>query len=235
MKICFLGAGALGSAIGGALAEAGCDVHLVDRWKDHVDAMTRDGLKLREDGVDRIVRVKAALDAREVGVADLVIVLVKSYHTREAIESARAVVGERTAVMSMQNGLGHEEIIADAVGRGRTIAGKTYLGGVLLAPGHVIAGLKGKQTIVGELDGRITERVRRIADAFNRAGLETIVSDNIVGTMWDKLLVNVATGALAGITGLTYGDLYAVDEVKRCALAAIAEAMAVAKASGVKL
>jgi 2-dehydropantoate 2-reductase len=235
MRICFLGSGALGSAIGGALSEAGCDVHLVDAWKEHVDAMNRDGLKLRENGVDRIVRVKAATDAHDVGIADLVIVLVKSYHTREAVECARSIVGAKTVVMSLQNGLGHEDIIAEAVGRERAIAGKTYLGGVLLAPGHVIAGLEGKETIIGELDGRITERVRRIADTFNGAGLETIVSDNIVGTMWDKLLINVATGALAGITRLTYGDLYAVPEVRACALAAIAEAMAVAKASAAKL
>jgi 2-dehydropantoate 2-reductase len=235
MKICFLGSGALGSAIGGALTEAGCDVHLVDRWQDHVDAMSRDGLKLRENGVDRVVRVKAATDPRTVGVADLVVVLVKSYHTREAVEQARSTVGERTLVLSLQNGLGHEDVIADVVGRERTIAGKTYLGGVLLAPGHVIAGLEGKETIIGELDGRRTERVQRIADVWNRAGLVTIVSDNIVGTMWDKLMINVATGALAGITRLTYGGLYDVPEVKQCALAAIAEAIAVAKASGVEL
>jgi 2-dehydropantoate 2-reductase len=235
MKICFLGSGALGSAIGGGLSDAGCDVHLVDQWKEHVDAMNRGGLKLRENDVDRVVRVSAATDPRDVGVADLVIVLVKSYHTRQAIESARSIIGPDTVVMSLQNGLGHEDIIADVVGRERTIAGKTYLGGVLLAPGHVIAGLKGKETIIGELDGRVTERVRRIADTFNRAGLRTIVSDNIVGTMWDKLLINVATGALSGITRLTYGDLYAVPEVKACALAAIAEGIAVASASGVKL
>ncbi len=235
MKICFLGSGALGSAIGGALSEAGCDVHLIDAWKEHVDVMNHDGLKLRENGVDRIVRVKAATDPRAVGTADLVIVLVKSFHTREAVENARAIIGDRTVVMSLQNGLGHEDIIAEVVGKQRVLAGKTYLGGVLLAPGHVIAGLKGKETIIGELDGKITERAQRIAEAFNRAGLEMTVSDNIMGTMWDKLLINVATGALAGITRLTYGGLYDVPELKECALAAIAEGMAVAKASGVEL
>jgi 2-dehydropantoate 2-reductase len=235
MKICFLGSGALGSAIGGALSEAGADVHLIDAWPAHVDAMNHDGLTLREDGVDRKVRVKAATSTDGIGTADLVIVLVKSFHTRDAVEKAAAIIGPDTAVMSLQNGLGHDDIIAEVVGHGRVLGGKTYLGGVLLAPGHVIAGLKGKETIIGELDGRLTDRAKRIADAFNRAGLRTIVSDNIVGTMWDKLLINVATGALAGITGLTYGGLYRVPEVEACALAAIAEGIAVARASGVKL
>ena len=134
-------------------------------------------------------------------------------------------------VISLQNGLGHEDILAEVVGGERVLAGKTYKGGVMLAPGHVIAGVKGKETIVGELDGRVTERVKRIADTFNRAGLAMTVSDNIMGTMWDKLLINVATGALAGITRLPYGGLYAVPEVKDCALAAVAEGMAVAKAA----
>lgn len=235
MRICFLGAGALGSAIGGSLAEAGADVTLIDAWREHVDAMNRGGLTLREGGVDRNVKVRSAASADGIGPVDLVIVLVKSFHTREAIEGARAIVGPNTAVMSLQNGLGHEDILAAAVGHEHVLAGKTYKGGVLLAPGHVIAGVKGKETIIGELDGRVTERVRRIADAFNRAGLAVTVSDNIVGTMWDKLLINVATGALAGITRLPYGGLYAVPEVKACALAAVAEGIAVARAAGVTI
>ncbi len=235
MKICFVGAGSLGSAIGGALAEAGVDVHLIDAWRAHVDAINRDGLTLREEGIDRKVRIAASTGTEGIGHVDLVIVLVKSFHTREAIAQARAIVGPDTAVISLQNGLGHEEILAEVVGRDRVLAGKTYLGGVLLAPGHVIAGLKGKETIIGELDGRVTPRAQRIAETFTRVGLVTTVSTNIIGTMWDKLLINVATGALSGITRLSYGALYAVPEVKACALAAVAEGIAVANACGVQL
>lgn len=130
----------------------------------------------------------------------------KSFQTRDAIRGAGALVGPDTVVMSLQNGLGHEEILAEAVGRERVLAGKTYVGAVLLGPGHAIAGVRGKLTHIGELDGRITERALRIADTFTRAGLATTVSDNIVGTMWDKLLVNVATGALCAITRLPTGS-----------------------------
>jgi len=235
LRIFFLGAGALGSAIGGSLAEGGADVVLVDSWTAHVETINRDGLTLREGGVDRKVHVRAVGSATGLGTADLVVVLVKSFHTREAVEGARSLVGPDTVVMSLQNGLGHEDILADVLGRHRVLAGKTYKGGVLLGPGHVIAGVKGKETIIGELDGSVTGRVRRVAEAFTSAGLDVTVSDNIVGTMWDKLLINVATGALAGITRLPYGGLYAVPEVEACALEAVAEAMAVARASGVKL
>lgn len=235
MKICFLGAGALGSALGGVLAEAGNEVWLIDRSPAHVDAINARGLNLREDGVERMVAARARTSAEGIGPADLVVVLVKSFQTRDAIRGAGALVGPDTVVMSLQNGLGHEEILAEAVGRERVLAGKTYVGAVLLGPGHAIAGVRGKLTHIGELDGCITERALRIADTFTRAGLATTVSDNIVGTMWDKLLVNVATGALCAITRLPYGQLYTVPEIEACAIAAVAEAMAVAAAHGIRL
>ena len=239
MKICVLGAGALGCAVGGVLTEAGHEVWLINRNAAQVEAMNQRGLILRSDGVDRTVRVRAATSAAGVDAAgvpaDLLIVLVKSFHTEAAMRAALPLLGPETVVLSLQNGLGNEDILADVVGRERVLAGKTYVGGTQLAVGHVAAGTRGKRTLVGELDGAISARSTRIASVFNAAGLNTTVSDNIVGAVWDKLLINVATGALSGITRLTYGDLYRVPEIEACALAAVAEAMAVARASGVVL
>ena len=235
LKICMLGAGALGCAIGGVLTEAGNEVWLIDRKAASVDTLNRRGLLLREDGVDRTVAVRAASNAQAAGQVDLVIVLVKSFHTADAMRGALCLLGPDTLVLSLQNGLGHEDILAGIVGRERVLAGKTYAGGTQIGIGHVMIGTKGKDTHIGELDGRITERVRLVAATFNAAGLATTVSDNIMGTIWDKLLVNVATGALCGITGLPYGELYQLAEIEACGVAAVAEAMAVAQASGIEL
>ena len=235
MKIGVLGAGSLGSAMGAALAEAGSEVWLVSRNRAHVDAIRARGLEVRTDHGERTVRVDAAVDCAGLAPVDLLIVLVKSFDTRKAIEAAMPAVGEHTIVMSLQNGLGHEEVLGAVVGRERLIAGRTYVGGQLLAPGIVLAGTQGKRTIVGELDGRITDRVRAVAAEFERAGLATTASDNILGTIWDKLLVNAATGALAGITRLPYGRLYAVPEVEATAIAAVTEGMAVARAAGIAI
>ncbi len=235
MKICILGSGALGSTIGGVLTESGSEVYLIDTWAEHVNTMKRQGLRLREDASDRTVKVRAATDCHGLGPADLILVLVKSYHTKEAIKNAGPIIGDKSVVLSFQNGLGNEDILAEVVGKDHVIGGRTFAGGVMLGPGHVIAGCKGKQTYIGELDGRITERVNEIAKQFNQAGLETIVSTNIIGIMWDKLLINVATGALSGMTRLPYGGLYQLKEVMDCALKAVSEAIAVAKAMGVKL
>jgi 2-dehydropantoate 2-reductase len=235
MKVCVVGAGALGSTIGGTLAAGGCEVWLIDTYQAHVDAINRSGLRMQVGQEDRTVKVGAATSADGIGWADLVIVLVKSFHTQQAVESAAGVIGPDTAVMSLQNGLGHEDIIAEVVGRERVLAGKTYVGGVFLGPGHVRSGVAGKETVIGELDGSSTDRVQRVAAAMNAAGLITEVSPNIMGTMWDKLLINVAGGALTAITRLTYGGLYSLPALEQCGLAAIAEGMAVARANGVEL
>jgi 2-dehydropantoate 2-reductase len=235
MKIYFLGAGALGCAIGGTLAAGGSDVTLIDPYQAHVDAINRDGLRMRRGEDETVVRVKAATSTEGLAAPDLIIVLVKSFHTREAIRAAKTIIGARTVVMSLQNGMGHEDILAEEAGAAHVLAGKTYVGGVLLGPGHIIAGTRGKLTIIGELDGSISDRVNAIAAEFERAELPTTVSDNILGTIWDKLLINVATGAMSGITGLPYGRLYALPELEASAVAAVAEAMAVARAIGVRL
>jgi 2-dehydropantoate 2-reductase len=234
LKFAILGAGALGSAIGGVLTEAGHEVSLITRNQAHVDAINQQGLMLRSNSEDRVCKAKAYTNAERVGVVDCVIVLVKSAQTEAAMRSAMSLLGPHTTVLSLQNGLGHEDILSDIVGRENVLAGKSYCGGQLLAPGHVMCGVQGKATHIGELDGAMTPRILDIANAFNAAGLQTSVSDNIMGTIWDKLFINVATGALSGISRLVYGDLYQVPELEACAVAAVGEAMQVAKVREIK-
>lgn len=230
-----LGAGALGCSIGGVLAMGGSDVILIDRNQAHVDAINDSGLKMRIGDEEKVVKTKACTSPAGLEPVDLIIVLVKSFATREAIESARHLVGPETLVMSIQNGLGHEEILAEVVGREHVLAGKTYVGGVFLEPGSIISGYKGKHTYIGELDGRLTPCLQAVVDEFNKADLLTTASTNIMGTMWDKLMVNVAAGALCGITKLPYGWLYQIPEIEAAGVAAVAEAIAVAKANHIKL
>ena len=237
MKICMLGTGSLGSTIGGTLAQGGSEVYFVDQWKEHIDKINENGLKMTDEKEDWYVKVDARTSAEGIGPVDLVIVLVKSFATKEAVSQLKEtnVIGENTLVMSLQNGLGNEETIAEVVGEANVISGKTYVGGRLLSPGYVSAGVKGKYTYIGELTGEITDRIQAVCDEFNKAGLLCEVSDNIKGLIWDKLLINVAAGALCGITRLPYGPLYEEEYIKETAVAAIQEGIDVAKAAGVKL
>jgi len=226
LKICVLGAGALGCAMGGVLTEAGHDVWLINRHADQVD---------------RTVRVHAVTAAQAVplgggaAAVDLLIVLVKSFHTAQAMQGATCLLGPATTVLSLQNGLGHEDVLAAIVGKDRLLAGKTYVGGTQLGLGHVIAGTRQKRTLIGEPGGGVSARAQAVAEMLSLAGLDTIVRANILGDIWDKLLVNVATGAISAITGLPYGPLYQAPELEACAVAAVTEAMAVARASGITL
>ena len=104
MRIGIIGAGALGSVIGGTLAEAGNDVLLVNRNHSFVETINRSGLTMRTDGRDRVVAVRAAIPVDVGAPADLVIVLVKSFHTAEAVTQAIELVGPDTTVLSLQNG-----------------------------------------------------------------------------------------------------------------------------------
>lgn len=233
MKICVLGAGSLGCAIGGTLAEGGHEVWLVNRSLERVGAIAQNGLVMRTGERERTVRVHATTHCAAVGEVDLVIVLVKSFHTRDAMQTAAPLVGSNTVVLSLQNGLGHEDVLSEFVPRAQIMLGKSYVGGQLIGLNSVIAGTVDKENIIGEFDGVASPRAQHIAAAFNGAGLRCEVSSNILGVVWDKIFVNIATGALSGITGLPYGDLYQIAEVEATAIAAVNEAMAVSRAAGI--
>ena len=225
----------MGSVIGGHLAAAGNHVVLINIDADYVAAVNANGLVLESDAIERVVDVQAATSSDNLGPVDLILVLVKSFDTAEAMRASMNLLGPETMVISLQNGLGQEEVLAEIVGRDNVIAGKTYIGGMKTAPGRVVAGVTGKDTIIGELDGQITPRIQDVAETLESAGLTTVVSDNIMGAMWDKLLINVAAGALSGITGLNFGNLYQLPEVEETAIEAVAEAIRVAGALGISL
>ena len=233
MEICVLGAGSLGSVIGGLLAQSGHSVMLVTRNDAHVDAIRTGGLQLTDE--DHIVRVDVAASTStdDVTPPDLLVVLVKSFDTTLATESARHLVTPQTVVLTLQNGVGCEQLIGDVVGADRVLAGRTFVGGRIVAPGIVEYGVLGRRTVLGELDGSLTDRLRHIGAAFADAGLAVDLSTDIVAMMWEKLFVNVATGAWSALTGLPYGELSVHADVERMAVETVAEAISVARALGI--
>ena len=234
MKVCVLGAGSLGSTIGGALAQTGNEVHFVGR-EAHMKAINDHGLTMVTPTGEEVAHPIGHTTPDGIGPCDLVIVLCKAFDTAKTMEEGKELIGPDTAVMSLQNGLGAEDVLSGIVGADHVIGGKTYIGGMLLEPGRVQATIPGKDTLIGELDGSITPRVKAIGKAFEEAGMHCIVSDNIMGVIWDKLLVNVATGAVCGITRLPYGDMYQEEKLTAVAAAAVQEGIQVARAAGVVL
>ena len=235
VRVCVIGSGSLGSAIGGTLAAAGNDVVLVTRNRAHVDAVNTHGLVMHDGELECSVAVQATTSYEALATVDLAIVLVKSFDTQGAAEAMAPVLGPDATVLSLQNGVGCEEMIANVIGRDRVVAGRTFIGGRITAPGVVEFGVIGRRTTIGELDGSPTERIRRIAGTFERAGMAVDVSTDIDVMMWEKLLVNVATGAWSALTGLPYGELSIHPEVEPLAIATVAEAIEVACRLGIEI
>lgn len=236
MKIAVLGAGAMGSLYGAKLSANGKnEVHLIDVWKEHIDAVNSNGLQMEEgDDVLLYENLKGHTSSEETGVCDLVLVFVKSTVTKTAVESNAAVFGPNTVALTLQNGLGNIEQISSVIGAERVIAGTTAHGATMLSPGKIRHAGKGK-TIIGELGGHESDRIRKMAAVLEDAGMETVISGNVLGRVWDKLLVNVGINALTGITKLYNGQLLDYPEIEELLEKAVSEGVAVARAKGIRL
>jgi 2-dehydropantoate 2-reductase len=234
MKTVIMGAGAMGSLFGGLLTLSGEDVWLVDIWKENIDAMRSNGLKVEDRGKVQIIPVKATTDAASLGKADLVLIFVKTYHTEKAVSDVLVLQKENTVFLTLQNGLGNEEAICKQVDRRKVILGVTGQGATFLGPGHIRHAGWGK-TYVGELDEKITDRVTQIAQVFRKAGIETEVSSHIHDLVWEKLLVNVGINALAALTGLKNGQLLDYPETVRLMEALVSEAVEVTRRKEIQI
>ena len=179
LKVAVLGAGAMGCLFGGLLAEKGLNVILIDVWKEHVEAINKNGLKMDGHGGDRFIKVKATTDPSTVGIVDAVIVMCKATVLEPALNSIKNIIGEKTTTQASN----------------------------ILGPGHIMnhAALP---SWIGEYEGGMSERVKDIADTFTAYNLETIAADDVKKRKWMKLFALTAIGPLSAIFDLHHTDLY---------------------------
>jgi len=225
----------MGSVIGGHMALAGLDVTLLDVSREHVEAIRKDGLRLDDkSGESRRIPVKASWDPAEAAPVDLVLVFVKCYHTEAAVQGARSLVGPGTSILSLQNGWGNAPRIASIAGEERVLAGVTYHSATVLGPGHVLHSNKGK-TVFGELDGRMTDRVARIEEAFRSSGLEVESSGQVLTEIWKKLALNCATLPTTSLLRFYAGQLVEHEGTLKLMRAILAEVVQVAAAQRIAI
>ena len=125
LKVAVLGAGAMGCLFGGLLAEKGLDVVLIDVWKDHVDEINNKGLKMMGHGGDRTVKIKATTDPKTLQPVDAIIIMCKATALEKALTNSKNIIGDKTMLMSFQNGIGHEEIMQNIAGKDKVLGGST--------------------------------------------------------------------------------------------------------------
>ena len=228
------GAGAMGCLFGGLLAERGLRVTLLARREEHVAAIRERGLLMVGEGGERHIPIGAATSAAGIAPADIVLVQCKSNATRAVSASVASLMRDHSIAVSFQNGLGNEEMMAEALGQRAVLGGLTSLGATLEGPG-VVRNYATLPTVVGELAGGASRRAADLAALLTGHGIPTRASDEILAEKWRKLLLNVAMSATSGLTGLTIGGVASLPGLSAVARRAMDEAAAVAGACGVTL
>jgi 2-dehydropantoate 2-reductase len=234
MKVTVVGAGAMGSLFGGLLAESGVEVCLLDIREEHVRAINGKGLHVEGNGKERKIRVRAFTTLHDIPETELAVLFVKSMHTFKAAQTAKALIGENGYVLTLQNGMGNVEQIAEVVASSKIIAGTTSHGATLLGPGKIRHAGKGPTAMGFWYDGDSVV-LEKVAELFNGADIQTTVSDTIREVVWDKLLVNVGINAITGLTGIKNGQLLDLPITKSLSQAAVEEAVALAEAKGIRV
>ena len=238
LNVAVLGAGAMGCLFGGLLAEKGLKVTLIDVWKEHIDAINKNGLKMDGFGGDRFIKINATNDPKSISPVDVVIVMCKATALEQALTNAKNIVGDKTVLMSFQNGIGHEAIMQNIVGVDKVLGGTTTQASNILGPGH-IKNHASLPSWIGEYEGGLSDRVKDIAETFTAHGLETIASDNVKKRKWMKLFALTAVGPLSAIFDMHHTELYVTNKESKLARELgkqiILETRKVAQADGVEV
>lgn len=234
MRICIIGCGAVGSLFAAHLAKSGeAEVWSYDVWKEHVEAIRKSGLRL-SGAAEFTVRLNATCNADELPLCDYGIVATKAIHTKTAIRQVAHVFDENSAVCSVQNGVGNEEIIAEHVKF--VIRGTTFPAGHPIAPGHVGFDIKG-DTWIGPFEPTHTsmQTVEELAGLLTRSGMNTMALHDARGAQWTKLIFNAATNPVGALALLHHGAAARYGPTGQLFNDLIREGEAVAKKLGIEL
>ena len=193
MKIVIVGPGAMGCLYASFLSKT-TDTWLLDKDEQRAKKIAAQGIKVEGVSGKRHIKVNATADPKKIEQADLIIISVKSYDTKAAVKKVKNLVGDRTLVLTLQNGVGNVDIIAEVVGQDKVIGGVSNQGATLLDVGSVRHAGRG-EIIVGRINGKIPVQLRRIREIFNKAALPMRISRDIKSLIWSKLIINVGINA----------------------------------------
>ncbi len=233
MKIAIVGAGAMGGLFGAHLSRAGHGVTLIDIDPRELAALRERGVRLWEEDRFTDVPVHATDDPASVGPSDLVVVFVKAHHTRSVLGSLPPLRGPDTLVLTLQNGLGAADVLAEAVPEARLLVGVTAQGATKVGPGEVRHGGRGETVLGPYRPGGAP--AGPVAEVLTAAGLPARAVADPWPAVWRKLAVNCAINPVTALTGIRNGLVAEIPEAGQVAADAVAEVVGVARARGVDL
>ena len=246
MKVTIIGPGALGCLLAASLTikldpsdrKVGVpDIWLLDHRPERAQKLVEQGLILEENGRQKNCKIKATANPQEIGTSDVIILCVKSPQVGAGLQLALQLIQEDTLLLTMQNGIGHLELLKDKQKPPSIVIGVTAQGANLVAPGHVRHAGDGL-TRIGFLKSVSFSKsllLSKLCNLLNYGGIETLIVDNIMDYVWSKLLVNVGINALTAIHGCPNGKLLESAVTKDELAAAVREGEAVARALGIEM
>lgn len=238
-----MGAGGVGGYFGARLQAAGHEVVFLARGA-HAAAMRARGLRVQSALGDlHLPQVTVATDPREVAPVDLIVLAVKLWDTEDAVRAilpllrsrSETATGTETVVLSLQNGVDKDDVLAAAVGRSAVLGAATYIFANLSEPGVVVHSGRLQRISIGELDGGVSPRVQSIVDALVAAGIDAEASADIRRVTWEKFAFLSANSAVTTVTRQTVDAIRQHPTTRALLAAAIHEVVALARAEGVQM
>lgn len=216
------------------MALAGADVQLIARGR-HLEALRDRGLKVKSIAGDFEVQLPVTDDPAETGSCDVVLFCVKSYDTERAASQLRPLLGTDTAVLSLQNGVGNEDLIASVVGPGHVMGGAAFIFSTIAGLGEIEHTGGPGRVVFGELDGSRSQRAERLLELCVQANIPAELTDNIRHVLWHKLGFICAQAGMTAAARLPVDEILTIAESREMFLRISDEVCAVAAAEGVPL
>ncbi len=235
MRIAVVGAGGIGGYYGALLLATGHDVTFLARGA-HLAAMREQGLRVESVAAEPVtLQVRATDRPADVGRVDLVLFTVKSYDTQTAAAMVPPLLGEETAVLTLQNGVDNVDVLAAAIERRHVLGGVCYIYSAVAAPGVIRHTGGPGRVIFGELDGQVSSRAQAILHAFRATRVPVELSQQILVAMWEKYVFIAAHGGMTALTRLPIGPILATPETRELYFEAIEEVASVGRAHGIPI
>ncbi|PTI79630.1 2-dehydropantoate 2-reductase [Staphylococcus succinus] len=235
-KIAIAGTGAMGGRVGIQMAQAGYDVTLVDEWAEHIERINQEGMSVQTETSTYQYDIKARYPEQVTDAYDLIIVLTKAMDSEMMIKKLNTAqaIKEDTAILTMMNGLGHDERFANIVPKSQIFLAVTMWTAGLKGPGQLL--LEGTGTIeLQRADGHEDQRTVEINNIFNDAKLNSKISDNVFQSIWSKATLNSVLNPLCTILDKTINQFSQYPNTRQMIEPVIEEIVAVAKARGLEL
>jgi 2-dehydropantoate 2-reductase len=235
MRIAIFGAGSVGGYFGGRLVQAGEDVFFIAR-NEHLKAMQANGLWIDSiKGDFRIKPVQATDDPNQIGEVEMVLIGVKAWQLAEIAPILQPLIGEETGVIFLGNGVDAPSQLIPVLGGEHVLGGLCRISAFLIGPGHIRHAGVEPYIAMGELDGQRSTRVERLRQAFERAGVNAIVPDDIWAAMWEKFIFIASISGVGAITRAPTGTLRKIPETRQMLEGAIEEMVKLARVRGIQL